>query len=358
MGPKFSFYTEVRDEGLRKYLIVFEKLKDKINNFMDMNIFKKKTSKFHLKFTTNSFRDRSNVQTKAQKFINYQRTKTLVFLKSNPNVKIFPADKGGRIVITDLQTYRTKMTSHLYQNVKLGVYRHLKGLSFDYVRDLCESKYERIRDAVNMIFSADVSLGFKSLCKHLAFELFIISRIYGCFKVYKEDCPARPIVSSTDCMAKPLSKWLLSMLDHIASHVSVHQVRSGNDLFNKIINVKVKNNNHILVTWDFDNMFTNIPFSKTKVIIIEYYHLIQKHTSMPCELFLDCLSFIVEETSFFTFEDEIYLRMEGLAMGNSLSQILAEISTSYYLNKALLSFRDDEITFIYQVCRRYNFCHR
>lgn len=95
-------------------------------------------------------------------------------------------------------------------------------------------------------------------------------------------------------------------------------------------------------------MFTNVPFEKTKAIIREYYHLVQEWPSMDCELFLDCVSFFVEDTAFFTFDGIVYLQMGGLAMGNSLSQVLAEITTSYYLNKALLEFSNGEVTFIYK----------
>lgn len=48
---------------------------------------------------------------------------------------------------------------------------------------------------------------------------------------------------------------------------------------------------------------------------------------MPVEIFLRTLTFLVEENAFFTFENTVYLQTEGLAMGNSLSQILAEITT-------------------------------
>lgn len=89
-------------------------------------------------------------------------------------------------------------------------------------------------------------------------------------------------------------------------------------------------------------MFTNIPFQKTKDIIRKYYHLIEKETSVPVDLFLKALTLLIEECAFFTFKDEIYLQMEGLAMGNSLGQILAEITTCFFLNEALSQYDDSE----------------
>lgn len=69
---------------------------------------------------------------------------------------------------------------------------------------------------------------------------------------------------------------------------------------------------------------------------------------MPVDIFLDSLAFLVEECSFFTFEGEIYLQVEGLAMGSSLSQILAEITTSYLLSKALSRFDDSHVSFFFK----------
>lgn len=348
LGPKFSFYASVDENDLFKYLIVFEKLKDKINDFFNMLMFNKERKKFCSKFDEDNFRDRTNVQTKAQRFIKIQMERTKLFLENNPNVKVFPADKGGRIVIADLDVYMNKMRSYLNLNSMKGIYFFCKGLTVDYVRMICESKYDEIRNLVNEFFDKDKSMGFAYLCNKLAFEPFIISRIYGCFKVHKEDYPIRPIISSVDCMAKPLSDWLLHMLNYVAEALGEHQVRSANELFDKIEGRHLKDHNHVLVTWDFESMFTNIPFSKTKEIIRKYYHVVQKHTSMPVEIFLKALSFVVEDCAFFTFDGDVYLQTEGLSMGNSLSQILAEITTSYYLNEMTSMFRKDEISFIFK----------
>lgn len=339
LGPKFSYYVDADKGGLRRYLLVFEKLKDRISDFITLNVFKNDVDRVESKFVASSFRDRSCTQSEAQEFVNCQREKTIIFLKSNPDVKIFPADKGGRIVVTDW--------IHLDQNVKRGIYRRFEGLSFEYVRDLCEAKYEKVRGAANEVFAVDKSLGMKGPLESLCFEPYIISRIYGYFKIHKDDCPARPIVSATDCMAKALSKWLLQMLDVIAKHVGDHQIKSADELFGRV-DGKTLSKGHVLVTWDFDSMFTNIPFSKTKYVIRKYFHLLREHTSMECDLFLECLSFLVEDNAFFTFGDVIYLQAEGLAMGNSLSQILAEITTSFYLNEAVMDFQKEEITFIYK----------
>lgn len=117
LGLKFSYYEKENDTGLEKYFIVFEKLKNKVNDFIGANVLKKEIGKFCSKFTTGSFRNRTNAQSKSEKCISYQREKTKIFLKKYPDVKIVSTDKGGRVVITDVKTYKAKIVQHIDENI-------------------------------------------------------------------------------------------------------------------------------------------------------------------------------------------------------------------------------------------------
>lgn len=68
-------------------------------------------------------------------------------------------------------------------------------------------------------------------------------------------------------------------------------------------------------TFDYDNMFTNINFGKTKSISREFYHLIEKETTIPVEVFIDAISFTVEGCPYFTYDNEIYRQIKGLGLG-------------------------------------------
>lgn len=348
LGPKFSYPAPYEKGSLFKYLIAYDKVRDKIDDVLSVNAFSRERKKFLKNFRNGTFRKVANVPTKAQKFIHLQMKRTRIFLNDNPNVKIFPADKGGRIVITDSNMYREKMNEHMQMNVNRKVYYHCRDFSFEYVRHLCESKYERIRNFLNVYFKDDFSLNYKNLCQRLSFQPFVIPRIYGCFKIHKIGFPVRPIISSTNCIGKPLAKWILLKLEMIAKHLGRYNVKSAHDLFLKIDGKKLNNHKHVLVTWDYDNMFTNVPFHKTKEIIRKFYFLIQKETTVPVDQFLEALVFLIEDCAYFSFENEMYLQIDGLSMGNSLSQILAEITTNYLLNEALSKFNSGEISFLYK----------
>lgn len=300
LGQKFSYYAKKEDTTLNGYLIMFEKAKERLKDVASMLYFQRSIDEFVKRYQLDCFCNRKRAQTDAQEFIYLLKEKAVLFLKMNESIIVISADKGGRTVITDRVSYDSKMTDHLDDNVKKGIYRRLKGVSFNVIRELCESKYELIRKEVNEAFIADETRKYEYTCRSLMFDPFIISKIYGCLKIHKEGFPIRPIISAVNCMGKPLSDWLLRQLNLIASHVNKNQIRSAGELVDQISDLRL-NKGHVLVTWDFDSMFTNIPFDKTKDIVRKYYYLVQGQTTMSCELFLKCLSFVVEDTAFFTF---------------------------------------------------------
>lgn len=349
LGANFVYRNlEVDGDDPGIFDLLFEKLKSAIGNYADLKTLTRDQTEFNEKMANDDLWDESDSATRAQEFISLQMEHTKMFLSRNVDVKVFSADKGGRVVITDTRIYHAKMIDHLKCNVAKGIYRELKGFDFEYIRHVCESKYERVRNEVNVWLEKDSRIFLENTRTCLNREPFIISRIYGLLKIHKTGYPIRPIVSATGCMAQPLSKWMLGKLNLIAVHIGKYQVHSSHELFKMINGKMLFSSKHILATWDFDNMFTNIPFQRTKEIIAKYYHLIQRMTSMPLETFLEALTFLVEETAFFTYGDTIYLQTEGLAMGNSLSQILAEITTSHFLNEALLPFDDGRISFVHK----------
>lgn len=349
LGPKFSYHENNGEkDDVFNYLVVFEKLKEKVMDFVSGNTLDREREKFMKKCRGSGFRERATVPSSAQKFIKLQMERTKIFLSRHPDVKVFPADKGGKVVITDHGMYVEKMRMYLALNVKSGIYFHCQGLTISYVKKICEEKYENLMNMVNEVFGADWTLGLKETVEKIVREPFVISRIYGLFKVHKEGYPVRPIVSATNCMGEPLAKWIRERLAVIAKHVGKHQVKDAMELFEALNGKELNSGRHVLVTFDFDSMFTNVPFQRTKDVIRKFYYLIEKETSMPVDLFMECLSFLVEGCSYFTFGGEVYVQSEGLAMGNSLSQILAEITTSCLLSEAVSKFSGDEVSFIYK----------
>lgn len=257
LGTKFNYFERDRGDDLFSFLIVFEKIKDKVNDFFGMRTVTNDLKDFKSKFSDGFF---DNVApSKAQRFIQLQMKLAKKFLSENQNVKVISADKGGRTVITDVKTYKQKVKDFISKSVLRGTYYTLGKLKFEYVKELCESKFKWIISIVNVFLEKDRLTGLKDSSKAIVSEPFIISRFYGLFKVHKVDLPVRPIISSTNNMGRSLEKWMLNKLGVIANRLNKHQIKNAHQLYEKLNGMRLPKG-HVLVTWDFDNMFTNIPF--------------------------------------------------------------------------------------------------
>lgn len=126
------------------------------------------------------------------------------------------------------------------------------------------------------------------------------------------------------------------------------KVKNSEAFVNHVITANLLGRDHRLSSWDYDSMFTNIPFQFAKRIIIENYDAISEETFVPVELFIDAISLLIEDSCYFVFKDEIYKQLEGLTMGGRLSQMLADICTNYATMKAIEKINVDDISFLFK----------
>lgn len=293
----------------------------------------------------NEFNKSEFEQSVIQKFISKQFSKTVSFLKNNMNIIIAQADKGGKVVIMDKRLHNLKMENYLEENTKNHVYFKCNDLSVSDVSECVERKYDQLRLSINGFLVNDAKLRFKDLCYPLVFEPFGIPRINGNIKVHKDDFPIRPIISSINCQGNFLMEWLLKKLDFIAELLKSCRISNSVELFKALNGVQL-DENHELVTWDYDSMYTNIPIDVAKGIIRKFYYCIEDTTTVPVDLFLEAISFLTEHSTYFLHNTGVYRQCKGLAMGNSLSKILAEIVTRSFIIDAIEKFSDADIRFL------------
>lgn len=78
-------------------------------------------------------------------------------------------------------------------------------------------------------------------------------------------------------------------------------------------------------------MFININLDETYSVIDELYDLLVATSKMPAHIFITCLQLYTKTATFFAYNWSIYKEKKGLAMGNKLAQVIAEIKTNYSL---------------------------
>lgn len=236
------------------------------------------------------------------------------------------------------------MKQHIQENLEGNIYLEINE-PFDMIRMKIEQKYEIIRTKLNEFFTSDAKMNFRNTCRNLNFEPYIIAKIYGLIKIHKEGFPIRPIISAPNLIGKEVSHWILQKLELIATCFNEVKVNDAFELFTMIADKQIENG-HRLSTWDYTSMFTNIDFQFVKTITTDHYYLVEIETSVPCELFIEILSFLVEDCAIFTYKSKIFKQNKGLTMGNRLSQSLANIATNYTIMTNKSKFQKNEISFL------------
>ena len=132
-------------------------------------------------------------------------------------------------------------------------------------------------------------------------------------------------------------------------------IRNSKHFVTKIRNITLKSCDQ-LVSFDVQNLFTNVPIDEALSRVAKLLHedsTLQDRTTMSpttiCHLTELCL-----RTTYFEFQEEFYEQTDGAAMGSPLSPVIANIYMEGFEEEAL-NTADDQPS-LGAVCGRH-FCH-
>ena len=184
-------------------------------------------------------------------------------------------------------------------------------------------------------------------------------KFYGTAKFHKISIhdgvgklPIRPIISNIEKPTYQPAKYLAKLLSPLAN--SEYTVTSSKDFIEKIKNAKVSDG-HQLSSFDVKSLFTDEPLQKTIGIILKrIYENKDINTCISKKNMKDML-ILCTKSVHFSMNGDIYLQIDGVAMGSSLGPVLAGIfmvelerslvpKLSSYI-KFWKRFVDDTITF-------------
>ena len=161
--------------------------------------------------------------------------------------------------------------------------------------------------------------------------------LYGLPKIHKTNFSSafqfRPIFASYNTPAYKLAKYLVPYLSHLT--VNMYTVDNSSS-FVKCISNYSNADKLFMVSYDIENLFTNVPLGETISIILDQLFTTPNsvYLNMCKDLFKKLLNFAVSE-SFFIFDDKLYRQRDGLGMGLPLSPSFANIFLSYHEQKWL-----------------------
>lgn len=242
----------------------------------------------------------------------------------------------------DADIYLEKATSFIDENIKLGNYVEESRDYESIIVPEVENAYARILNAINPYLLMD-----NSIKEPLKSESYSISLFYGYPKIHRDGIPLRPIIAAINMIGDFLSSWLLEKLNLFADHLGIYKINNSYSFTMDLKNFKMEQG-HVLSSYDYVSMYTNINVQETILLINQFYFIIESATSVPSNVFIECLEFFIKVSTFFMFNNRIFKQCKGLAMGNRLAQVLAKIRTNYALLKSFQKYDAETISFIYK----------
>ena len=146
--------------------------------------------------------------------------------------------------------------------------------------------------------------------------------LYGLPKIHKVDIPLRPIVSAIGSPTYYLAK-------HLANKLQEHTGKTDSFVkdsyhFIELLESQTVTASDMLVSFDVESLFTNVPLEDTMTLIGELY------PDDITALFRHCLT-----SSYFSYQERIYEQKEGVAMGSPLSPVVANFFMESFETTAL-----------------------
>ena len=167
-------------------------------------------------------------------------------LKDRDDIIISKADKGGGVVIQDVDDYVAEANRQLnnpefYEKVD---------------RDLTPEHSSRVNEAVNQLAAEGLISEKTAKCLHA--KNARTPKFYMLPKVHKPNNPGRPIIAAIDSPTSNLARYIDHHLQPLAEELPSF-IKDTGAFLRKIEAKKKVSPNSILVTMDISALYTNIP---------------------------------------------------------------------------------------------------
>ena len=262
-------------------------------------------------------------------------------LTKRNDIIITKADKGGAIVIQDVEEYIKEANRQLHNK------EYYKKVN----KDLTNMHNTHVNEAINELQSS------RKISKQLADALKIdeakTSKFYTLPKIHKSGNPGRPIVSAIDAPTSKISEFVDHNLQPHVEKLKSH-IKDTTHFINKIQGRKVPPNS-ILVTMDVRSLYTNIPKDEgiqavKKMMDVNNFNPTYEK-SVLSDILTTFLELILSQNSF-VFNGSHYLQIKGCSMGTKCAPSFAnlfmgEFEENFIYNRiqdkydAFLRFIDD-----------------
>ncbi|XP_033121407.1 uncharacterized protein LOC117120505 [Anneissia japonica] len=224
--------------------------------------------------------------------------------KTNRDIVIKPADKGGATVIMNTGDYireanRQLSNSSLYTTLATDpttqCKKELRSLIKDFPKD--------IKRYIECTTHLEPKPG----------------TFYLLPKIHKQDNPGRPIISGIGTLTEGISKYVDRILRPFATSANSY-IKDTTDFLCKLQDIENLPQGTLLATMDVEALYSNIPHEDGLQAISD---TVTDNTELICKL----TNFILSH-NYFLFDSDMYLQINGTAMGTPMAPQYANIFMS------------------------------
>ena len=232
---------------------------------------------------------------------------------------VLTADKGVVMVIMDRQDYINKSNNLLNQ----PTYRAIPQDPTNTIKNKLINILKRVKSQTVLD-----SVTYKSMYPTSS----VPPKFYGLPKIYKPDKPLRPIVSSCGSVTYGVAK-LTKVLKPLVGTYPYH-INSTN-VFVEHVKQFTLAPEECLSSYDVPALFTSVPVDLAPGVIkdlLEKDPTLKDRTVLPVKDIILLLELCLKNT-YFSFPNQFYEQVEGVAMGSKFIPIVANLYMEYFEQK-------------------------
>ena len=148
-------------------------------------------------------------------------------------------------------------------------------------------------------------------------RMYVLPKLY---KIFDSVAAFRPILSSIETYNYQLAKFLGKLLDDV-----IPNGRSAKDTFSFVEELKtVIVTSKYIVSYDVTSLFTNMPLEETINLTINLLFEAKSDLKISRKDLQKLVQFVTSQTNFL-FNGNMYVQVDGVAMGSPLAPIFANI---------------------------------
>jgi hypothetical protein len=253
-----------------------------------------------------------------QKNLTQEQKQSIINLRSNDNIIIKPADKGGMVCVLNKTSYESEAFRQLNND------KYYKSIN----APLKENSSSLINDILFKIFNKgyinEKQLDYLSANKDdKSRKFYLLPKIHKPKSKWTlPDMPeGRPIVGDCGTESRRISEYIDHFLKPLANkHPSY--IKDTYDFIDKIRNRNI-NKRLFLVTGDVTALYTNMNIERAINIVKEFFHL-NPDPNRPSDELLELLDLAMRNNDF-TFGHRLFLQIFGTAMGKTFAPNLANL---------------------------------